>query len=254
MYLKSDLRWLILIALIAFVVFANSLSGNFVYDDNRQILRNPLIQDSTLYGKALTSDVWAFKADGTIAASNYYRPTFAAWLILNFLIFGASPFGWHVLNLLLHIIVCVLAFLLLRRWNLSNYASFAVAMIFAVHPVHTESVAWISGAPDLLFSAFLLGAFWFAENIVRESPRKETKPAFRNRLDLLTALVFYALALGAKEIGILCFPLFFLIFAKSALKRNAAKLTVPFAALAVLFFVARWLVLGAISLSPEGGG
>ncbi|HEY0458874.1 MAG TPA: hypothetical protein VGC97_06940 [Pyrinomonadaceae bacterium] len=254
MNLKSELRWLILIALIAFVVFANSLSGNFVYDDNRQILRNPLIQDSTLYGKALTSDVWAFKADGTIAASNYYRPTFTAWLIFNFLIFGASPFGWHVLNLLLHIIVCGLGFLLLRRWNVSNYAAFAIAMIFAVHPVHTESVAWISGAPDLLFSAFLLGAFWFAENILRETPEKETKPAFRSRLDLLTALVFYALALGAKEIGILCFPLFFLIFAKSALKRNAAKLTVPFAALAVLFFVARWLVLGAISLSPEGGG
>ena len=101
MNLKTELRPLILIALVAFVVFANSLGGDFVYDDTRQILRNPLIQDSKLYGKALVSDVWAFKGDGTVAASNYYRPTFVAWLIFNFRIFGTNPFGWHLLNVIL---------------------------------------------------------------------------------------------------------------------------------------------------------
>ncbi len=257
MNLKTESRWLILIALIAFAVFANSLGGDFVYDDNRQILRNPLIQDSTLYGKALTSDVWAFKGDGTVSASNYYRPTFIAWLILNFKVFGTSPFGWHLLNLLLHIGVCCLAFLLLRRWNVANYTAFAISMIFAVHPVHTESVAWISGSPDLLFSIFLLGAFWFAENISQkyaESTEEKTKSVGGIRLDLVIALIFYTFALGSKEVGILCFPLFFLIFAKSATKSNAVKLTIPFIALAVLYFAARWLALGAISFPPEDGG
>src|SRR5215203_221563 len=158
MNLKSELRPLVLLALVAFVVFANSLGGDFVYDDNRQILRNPLIQDSSLYGKALVSDVCAFKGDGSVAASNYYRPTFVAWLILNFKIFGASPLGWHALNVLLHILVCLLCFLLLRRWNISRNPAFAVSLIFAVHPVHTESVAWISGSPDLLFAAAFLSS------------------------------------------------------------------------------------------------
>ncbi len=260
MNFKSELRWLILIVIVAFVVFANSLSGDFVYDDDRQILRNPLIQDSRLYGKALTSDVWAFKGDGTIAASNYYRPTFVAWMILNFLFFGSNPFGWHLLNMLLHIGVCLLAFLLLRRWEVSPISALAISLVFAVHPVHTESVAWISGSPDLLFSAFLLGALWFAQSDAESRKRGDAVKKHSVSIDLIIALIFYTFALGSKEVGILCFPLFYLIFAKGKSfdenRRVAASpflRVVPFAALAVLYFAVRWLALGAISLPPEDG-
>jgi tetratricopeptide (TPR) repeat protein len=260
MSIKNEIRWLIIICLVAFAVFANGLSGNFVYDDNQQILRNPLIQDSTLYSKALTVDVWAFKGDGTIAASNYYRPTFILWLIINFLLFGTSPFGWHLLNLLLHIAICALGYLLLRRWKVENQTAFAITLIFAAHPVHTESVVWISGSPDLLFGIFLFCAFWFAENYSTKSHEKST---FFSRLDLPLALIFYAFALGSKEIGILCFPLFYFIFKNNQINfednnpRVSASpflLVVPFIALAILYFAARWLVLRAISLPPEDGG
>ncbi len=260
MNLKSELRWLIFIAIVVFCVFANSLNGDFVYDDHRQILRNPLIQDSTLYGKALVSDVWAFKGDGTVAASNYYRPTFVAWLILNFLFFGTDPFGWHLLNLLLHIGVCLLAFLLLRRWEVSQMSALAISLVFAVHPVHTESVSWISGSPDLIFGVFLLGAFWFAQSDAESEGHNVTVRKHSVSIDLIVALIFYAFALGSKEIGILCFPLFYLIFEKadSSLEnpRVAASpllRVIPFAALAGLYFAARWLALGAISLTPEDG-
>ena len=193
---------LILLVIIAFVIFANSLSGEFVYDDGRQIARNPLIQDNALIGKALTSDVWAFKGDGTYTASNYWRPTFTAFHILNFRLFGLSPFGWHLLNVLLHAGICALIFLLLRRWDLSSGLAFAVALVFAVHPVHVESVAWISGSPDLLFSAAFLGSLWFADKWAAEKS---------GGFNLLIALVLYALALGAKEVAMLCFPAYFLI-------------------------------------------
>lgn len=266
MNFKKEFQWLILIALFSFLVFANALRGEFVYDDNRQIVRNTLIQNPTLYGKALTSDVWAFKGDGTVAASNYWRPTFVAWMILNFRLFGLSPFGWHLLNILLHVGVCLLAYLLLRRWNLSPAVAFAISIIFAVHPVHTESVAWISGAPDLLFSLFLLASLWFTESFSRG----------RKNLDLLLALIFYALALGAKEIGILCFPLFVLILMqgnqkseiesepeknKKHKKKHKSKTdfvstggwnaALPFLGLAIVYFVLRALVLGEISQSIE---
>ena len=250
MNLKTEMRPLVLIALVAFVVFANSLGGDFVYDDSRQILRNPLIQDASLYGKALTSDVWAFKGDGTITASNYYRPTFVAWLILNFKLFGASPFGWHALNLLLHILVCGLCFLLLRRWQVSPKLAFAIALVFAVHPVHTESVAWISGSPDLLFAAALLASMLFADRYALE----------RKRLDLAAALIFYALALGAKEAAMLCFPVYWWIFARreqrSLEEENAPRaskfaLTAIFAAAAAVFFLLRWAALGKITHPVE---
>lgn len=253
---KNDIRWLIPIILVAILVFANSLGGEFVYDDNRQIERNPMIQEASLYGKALTSDVWAFKGDGNVTASNYYRPTFVAWLILNFAVFGLNPFGWHLLNILFHAGVCGLAFLLLRRWEVPPLLSFAIAMIFAVHPVHTESVAWISGSPDLLFAVSLLASFWFAENIARKyalSESKDKKAGLNTNLDLAFSIAFFALALGSKEVGMLCFPIFFLIFARSTDRSNAISLTIPFLISAVVFFAARWIALGALSMPVDQG-
>ena len=266
MNVKREFLWLILIAAISFLIFANTLNGEFVYDDNRQIVRNSLIQNATLYGKAITSDVWAFKGDGTIAASNYWRPTFVAWMIINYRLFGANPFGWHLLSILAHVAVCLLAYALLRRWNISVAVALAISLIFAVHPVHSESVAWISGAPDLLFSLFLIASLWFAESFANG----------RKNPDLLFALVFYALALGAKEIGILCFPLFALIFLprnsdvetieesekkskhKKKIKResidvssNGLNTALPFLGLAAIYFVLRALVLGGISQPVE---
>jgi protein O-mannosyl-transferase len=255
-YTKSNLYFLIILAVVAFAVFANSISGEFVYDDNRQITQNPLIQNASLYGKAMTSDVWAFKGDGTIAGSNYYRPTFTAWLILNFQLFGLSSFGWHLTNILLHVGVCLLAFLLLRRWGLDEKIAFAISLIFAVHPVHTESVAWISGSPDLLLGLCLLASMWFAENISDRyaEPKAEVeskKSALGKYSDLIFALVFYAFALGSKEVAILCFPLFYLTFAKSSDKQTALKLTIPFLTVAVLYFALRWFALGALVLPTD---
>lgn len=242
---KSEARWLIIISIVALVVFANSLLGEFVYDDTRQIVRNPLIQDNSLIGKALTSDVWAFKADGNITASNYWRPTFTAWQILNFRVFGLNPFGWHFLNILLHIGVCLLGFLLLRRWNLPPILAFAISLIFAVHPVHVESVAWISGSPDLLFAICLFASFWFAENY-----SEKDKP-----LDLILSLVFYTLALGSKEVALLVFPVYLLIFTRTSGETIFSKSKIfrvlPFAAIAIIYFFLRWAVLGEISHPAE---
>src|SRR3982751_2314326 len=142
MKLRDEWKWVLPILAVCVVVFANSLGGDFVYDDTRQIVRNTLIQDNALIWKALTSDVWAFKGDGTQAASNYWRPTFTLCNIINFSLFGMSPFCCHVANTVLHSRVCFMAYALLRRWAFSAVTAFTVALIFAVHPVHVESVAW----------------------------------------------------------------------------------------------------------------
>jgi tetratricopeptide (TPR) repeat protein len=228
--------------LVTIIVFANGLSGEFVYDDNRQILRNPLIQDNSLIGKALASDVWAFKGDGSQAASNYWRPTFTAWNIFCFRLFGTNPFGWHLLNLLLHVGVCALAYMLLRRWNLSPMLAFAISLVFSVHPIHVESVTWIAGLPDLLFSLAFLGSLWFAENYAET---KKTK-------DLVILTILYAIALGAKEIGILCLPIYWLIFNKdSEKKENFNFPLMVLVGVAIVYFLARLGVIGAISRPPQ---
>jgi protein O-mannosyl-transferase len=243
--LVSNLKWILPLALVVVVVFSNAASGEFVYDDNRQILRNPLIQDNSLIGKALTSDVWAFKGDGSIAASNYWRPTFTAWNILCFRLFGANPFGWHLFNILLHAGVCVLGFFLLRRWDLTPIIAFSICLIFAVHPVHVESATWIAGSPDLLFSLALLGSLWFAESYGKS---KKTK-------DLAVSAALFAVALGAKEVGILCLPIYWLLFNKTSVlpkdsKPNNSGLIV-YLGIAIVYFFVRLKIIGAISLPPQ---
>lgn len=254
MDLKGDLRWVILIALVTVGLFANSLGGEFVYDDRRQIVANALIQTPSLYGKALTNDVWAFKGDGTVSASNYWRPTFTAWCIVNFRLFGLDPYGWHVLNLLLQLGVCLLAFLLLRRWGLSEVIAFCITLVFAVHPAHTESVAWVSGAPDLLFGLFFLASLWFAGSLADKGQKK------RRTMNMALAVACYLLALGAKEVAILCFPVFYLIFnradddlrGKEGARSAQFNSFGVFAATAAAYFFVRWIVLGQLSRPAEG--
>lgn len=249
MKFRNELKWLIPLAAVCFLVFANSLGGDFVYDDTRQIVRNSLIQNNSLIWKALTSDVWAFKGDGTVAASNYWRPTFTLWNIICFRFFGMNPVGWHVANFVLHTGVCALAYSLMRRWAFSAVVAFTIALIFAVHPVHVESVAWIAGSPDLLFSVAFLGSLWFATSF-RES---------RSNNDLILTVLFYAVSLGAKEIGIVCLPIYYFLLSDvepdaKGKKIKAGANNTPIlilGAVAVVYFLLRWSVLGAVSRPPD---
>ncbi len=244
--MQTKIRYVLLLAVTAaaFSVYAGSLDGEFIYDDKRQILMNDLIQKPSLYGKALSSDVWAFKADGNGAGSNYYRPVFVLWMIINFALFGPDPYGWHVLSVLLHVAASVAAFIVLRRFGADDVLAFSIALIFAVHPVHVESVAWISGAPDLLFTLFMLGSLTLASMAV------QTREKGFGKFTILS-LAAYALALGSKEIGILCAPLFWMIFANTAPEESSkpkpptpANRIIPYIVVAAAFFAARFAAIG----------
>src|SRR5690606_22870274 len=107
----------------------------------RQIVRNTLIQDDAQLWRALRSDVWAFTG-GPEPVSNYWRPSFVAYLIIGMRSFGLETFGWHLSNVLLHLLVVALAYAVLRRLAGSRAIASSIALLFAVHPVHSESVAW----------------------------------------------------------------------------------------------------------------
>ena len=247
--LGTELWWLLPALVLGFLIYANTLNGEFVYDDLRQIVRNTLIQDGSQFWRALTSDVWAFKG-GDQAASNYWRPSYVLWMNINFRCFGLAPFGWHLTNILLHVGVVALLFALLRRLNVSRPIAGAIALIFAVHPVHTESVAWISGTPDLILAAALLGSIWFVLLL------SEKSTPFR----LAAAIGLYAVALGAKEVAIL-FPLVVLVLPRGRREQGekeipwipAISIAWPFAALALVYLILRQSILGTAQQLPEGG-
>ncbi|MEZ4767790.1 MAG: tetratricopeptide repeat protein [Caldilineales bacterium] len=244
---RSDLLIVLGAILVSFIVYANAVGGDFVYDDTKQIVSNQLIQDSRFFGKALVSDVWAFKGDAGQAWSNYWRPTFVVWLIANNALFGTgSSAGWHLTNMLLHALVIALAYGMLRQLHLTRAIAGVIVFIFAVHPVHVESVTWISGSPDLLMAAALLGALWLVLSALARPDRRKTA----------AALVLFTVALLAKEVAVL-FPAVIFVAAAGAAARGSStwqartvrgiRVALPFVVIAVVYFIVRALVLGQVA-------
>ena len=235
------------LTLLTLVVFLNSLNGEFVYDDRKQIVTNQFIQDGSFVGEALLSDVWAFKGDREEAWSNYWRPTFVSWLMVQYRLFGLEgTFGWHFSNLLLHLIVVFSGFLFLKRLGASRSLATAALAIFAVHPTKVESVAWISGSPDML-----LGLFFLTSLILALKGREQGK-LWTWTLSGICAL----LAMLAKEVGIVLPVVLFAIWVVLDIKEgktlklacwSATKVSLPFLGIALLYFVARYLVLGTFT-------
>ena len=245
-----DFGWLFPALALGFLVYANALGGDFVYDDQLQISRNTLIQDGSQFWRALTSDVWGFEG-GDQTHSNYWRPSFVLWLILNFRCFGFELVGWHLANVLLHLAVVTLAFVVLRRFAVPAPLAGAIVLIFAVHPVHCESVAWISGAPDLILGTALLGSLYFVHLLSKK----------KTWLRWVLSIGLYLVALGAKEIALL-FPLLIVAVLyrddRELRERNGAwarivSITWPFVAVALIYFLTRRSILGATQRLPEGG-
>ncbi len=138
-------------AIIAAAVAANifCVQNGFVdYDDDAYIFMNPHMSA----GLSLDNVRWAFT---TGHAANYHPLT---WLshMLDVSIWQMEPRGHHITNLVLHALNALLVFGVLMRATQRAAESWAVALIFAVHPLHVESVAWVSERKDLLCAFFML--------------------------------------------------------------------------------------------------
>jgi tetratricopeptide (TPR) repeat protein len=265
---RLDIILFLAIFVVAVLAFGNALNGDFVYDDNWQIVQNYLIQENDRIIEALSSDVWAFRGSGDTARSNYWRPAFVLYLIINQRLFGlAGTTGWHIMNILLHAITAGLAYGLLRFLKLTPWVAGAIALIFALHPVHVETVAWISGAPDLLLAPAFLGALWLLLSAYPEEDKPAARPRRKKRRQadagktttlwrIVAACALAAVAMLSKEIGIV-FPLVatVTIFARLDAGRLplsdrvfiAAKRTWPFYVVAAFYFLLRAFVLEGVS-------
>jgi len=140
------------VALLAFATFAGTLRNGFVFDDGFQILGNPWIWSFSGLPNLLTRPVWAFMDE---RATNSYRPVMPVLHFAAAQIFGRQPFGFHLVLVLTHAGAAAAALLLLRRFAGRAEALFAAAL-FAVHPIHAESVAWISASPDVNATLLIL--------------------------------------------------------------------------------------------------
>jgi protein O-mannosyl-transferase len=182
----------LILILLASVPYLNALAGSFVYDDRPQILENPYVHSFRYLGKIFGNTVWTF--EGAQGVTNYYRPLMTFAYLIAYKIFGPLPFGFHLVNLVLHVAIVLLLFVLTEQLFHDRLLSLIACGLFALHPIHTESVSWIAGITDLELSFFFLLTFLLYLRLAKRA-RTNGYPW----LPYISLLGAYALALLSKE-------------------------------------------------------
>ncbi|XP_075456584.1 protein O-mannosyl-transferase TMTC3-like [Ascaphus truei] len=141
------------------ICYWNSLFCGFVFDDVSAILDNKDLHPSTSLKKLFQNDFWGTPMSEERSHKSY-RPVTVLTFRLNYLFSELNAVSYHFLNLILHAVVCVI-FLKVCKLFLDTRTSQIAALLFAVHPIHTEAVTGVVGRAELLSSIFLLAAFLF---------------------------------------------------------------------------------------------
>jgi protein O-mannosyl-transferase len=254
-------RVVLLICLFSFLAYANSLGGDFVFDDTEQIVGNQDIRSWENLGRAFTTHVWAFRdrpeALRVPVPPPYYRPLFTVLFTVGYHLFGLWPQGWHLLSLLFHIACSAGVFYLIRQFSNQKGAATVAALLFAVYPIHVESVSWISGITDPLFGVFFIASLHYYFKFRSTGSRSH----------LAFSLFMFALSAFSKETALSLVALIFVCEAfrlypeqadrrrdpRQDLPEGAARLAsaalrvLPYLAVAAVYLTARFLVLGGLT-------
>ena len=144
---------------LVLIAYAGNLNNGFVWDDNQQIVMNPDLQPGAPWSHLFSADVWGYKHRDQPGHSNYYRPFQMVAYRLTADWFGLQPQSLHALSLVFVLAAVLAAFTVYLKLTRSLAVAFAAAALFAVHPVHSEAVDWISALPELGCATFLLISF-----------------------------------------------------------------------------------------------
>jgi len=230
---KKDRAIYLLLFITTLLVYSQVSNFAFLtFDDNSGLLGNAHVRD----GFSWNGIQWAIT---TGYASNWFPLTWFSHM-LDFQLFGVDA-GWHHLtNVLIHAASSVLLLALLKRMTRRIWESAFVAFVFAVHPLHVESVAWISERKDVLFAFFWFLTTWLYLDFVE-------KRTLRNYLLMIAA---FSLGLMSKQM-IVTLPFALLLLDAWPLKRTGVKtLILEKVPLVVLAIAASFITL----LAQQKGG
>lgn len=241
-----------LLALLAAVaVFLNSLHGDFILDDRYMIEDNPRVHSWAFLPNYFSEGVWRNSgfSDLDDIRGIYYRPLHLLLLRITHAAFDTDTFGYHIVSVLLFLANVALVYLIARKLldqagQRDDVAAAAATLIFAVHPAHSESVAWISGVTDPLAFLFVLVSFLF----YIDSVKRGTGLAFG-----VSAICFF-LGLLAKE-TVIVLPVLYVVY--NALFKHPifpARLWI-FVALTAAYLIIRALALDvSLAIDPTLDG
>lgn len=203
------------------VLFPTLTNGWLDWDDKVNVLDNQLVRVLSWERIKLIFE--------TPEINGLYMPLPIISWALNYKIGGLDPFGYHLVNLALHLGISCLVFFIIKQLTGHIWTAFLTALLFGIHPMHVEPVAWITGRRDLVYSIFLVGSMWFWINY--NDKRKGRLPQY------LLALLFFLASLLSKGVAVVL-PVFLLLIdsyqGRTDFKRMLLEKS-PFIALSMLF-------------------
>ena len=205
---------LLLIAIVALTVasYGPAITAGFIWDDDDYVTENPLLRDADGLRR-----IWT-----TTETPQYYPLVFTTFWA-EYHLWGQSPAGYHLVNILLHALNAFLVGQIL--WTLGVRGAWWIALLFAVHPVHVESVAWITERKNVLSALFYLLAFVAYLDFDRSG---------RRRFYALALIAFLAAMLSKTVAASFPFALVLaLVWQKKGLERGDLLRLAPFLVLAV---------------------
>jgi len=213
-------QWTVLAVLIlTALIYAKALFNDFAtFDDDGYLFDNPFIKNFSLEG---------VKAIFTSFYMGNYHPLTTITYLIEFHLFGLNPMPYHFLNVFLHLINTFLVFKLIEKLSNNRLTALLVSLLFAVHPMHVESVAWISERKDVLYTLF-----YFSTLLVYLEYLKSNKFIF-----YLIALALFVLSLLSKSAAV-TLPVLLIaieIYKKRKWTLNAFLDKLPFFLLSLLF-------------------
>lgn len=188
------------LAVAAALPYLPTLCYGFVYDDAPQIVNNSELSPRNIPGyfaKSITKTV-GFRGESLPV---FYRPLFFTQLCLTRTVFGPGPFGFHLFSLLLHIGNTLLLYAVAVRLRVGQATAYLAGMLFAVHPVHVESVVWPSASPELMVLAAMLCS------LLALLRAKTASPSSARYLWAAISLTAFLAALFVKETALAMVPL-----------------------------------------------
>ena len=199
------------IALFSLVIYANTLKNGFVYDDATTIVGNSFIKHLSDLPGLLSKGIY-FSQSGEMT----YRPVVTFTYFLDYALYGLNPWGFHLTNILLHVINGVLLYLLFiliikpaeGGIKLSSNQPLLISLLFISHPVLTEGVNAISFREDLLMFTFYVTAFIL---YIKSSVRLSSSKRISTIMVYVLSSFFYTLALFSKEMAV-TFPLVIILY------------------------------------------
>lgn len=225
------------VLLVVLGVWLRSLYGEFVYDDNLLIRRNPALTELSNWPAVIGRGMWSFLDAHDARHLGYWRPLAGTVLLFTNVFGDNSPLAFHWVALALHLGATAAAFALARELAGSLPIALLTALLFGLHPAHVESVAWISALNDPLFAIF---AFLALRSWIRWRKAGSSGAPW-------TAGVLLLLALLAKELGAAVVPLALCYDLVSTKKFGPARAWLPFALAGLVWYAGRVAVFGELS-------